>query len=384
MARVEKVLVVGAGVGGMSAGAALAQQGIETDVVEIRPNNAHIYGVGINQPGNSLRALRKIGVLEEVCSVGAQFDGWSFHDPEGRLVVHCPSRLGQEGVPDNNGLSRKDLHAILHRAATEAGATVTYDLTVSDFEQEGGPASVTFSDGRTEDYDLVVAFDGIKSPLRRRLFGDAYDPVYTGHAVWRLTVGRPPEAVNGSLFQAVGAKAGYIPLSPDTMYLLLVTPEPQGTRYPPERFAEMLRERLAPFGGIIGEIRDNIREGDDIVFSPLSEVMLPQPWYQGRILLCGDAAHACTPHLTQGAAMALEDTVVLADELKIDRPIEETLAAFSTRRYPRAKFVQDASRGILDAEMSITAETLAGALEHMREALPGAFAHVGEFLGQPA
>jgi 2-polyprenyl-6-methoxyphenol hydroxylase-like FAD-dependent oxidoreductase len=384
MERVEKVLVVGAGVGGMAAGAALSQRGVETEVVEIRPDDAHVYGVGINQPGNALRALRQIGVLDEVCSVGARFDGWSFHDAQGKLIVHCPSQLGQEGVADNNGLSRRDLHSILHRAATASGAGIRYDVTVADVEESDGRVQVTFTDGRQDAYDLVVAFDGIKSKLRRRLFGDAYDPVYSGHGVWRLTVPRPAEAVTASLFQAVGAKAGFIPLSADEMYLLLVTPEPAGRRHPPERFAELLRERLHPFGGIVGDIRDNIREGDDIVFSPISEVMLPTPWYDGRILICGDAAHACTPHLTQGAAMALEDAVVLAEEIAQGRPVDQTLTAFSARRYPRAKFVQEASRGILDAEMAITAETIDGALEYMRGALPGAFAHFGEVLGRPA
>ena len=382
MAKVEKVLIVGAGIGGLGAGAALAQRGIEVEIVEIKPE-PNVYGVGINQPGNSLRALKSIGVLEEVCDVGFQFNAWRFHDHRGNLVVDVPSQLGGAGIPANNGLSRRDLHSILIRAAERAGVRIAYGTTAAQIAGNGH-ARATLADGREQDYDLVVAFDGINSPLRKRTFGDSHDPVYSGFAVWRVTVPRPAELDYGALYQAVGAKAGHIPLSKDWMYLLLVTPEPAHVRYDKAQFVEMLRERLEPFEGIIGEIRDALKDSDDIVYSPLSEVFLPAPWFHGRLLICGDAAHACCPHTTQGAAMALEDGVVLAEELTQDRPIEETLRAYSERRYPRARFVQDVSRGILNAEMQITQENIEHAFAHMREELPGQFAGVDQFLNNPA
>jgi 2-polyprenyl-6-methoxyphenol hydroxylase-like FAD-dependent oxidoreductase len=382
MGSVNRVLIVGAGIGGLGAGAALAQRGIETDVVEIKPE-PNVYGVGINQPANSLRALQALGVLDEVCAVGFQFDHWTFHDHRGEVVVDVPSRLGGHGIPANSGLSRRDLHRILIGAAERAGARTRYGTSVAELE-DNGAAEVTFTDGSEERYDLVVAFDGIGSPLRRRLFGAEHDPVYTGYAVWRVTIPRPPEIDYGAVYQSIDAKAGHIPLGPETMYLFLVTPEPHHVRYDTGRFVELLRERLQSFEGVVGDIRDNLKEGDDVVFSPLNEVMLPIPWSRGRVVVCGDAAHACCPHITQGAAMALEDAVVLADELSLDRPLADALTAFGERRFPRAKFVQDVSRGILNAEMQITRENIAVALAHMREELPGQFAHVDEFLNQPA
>jgi 2-polyprenyl-6-methoxyphenol hydroxylase-like FAD-dependent oxidoreductase len=382
MGHVKRVLIVGAGIGGLGAGAALAQRGIDTEIVEIKPE-PNVYGVGINQPANSLRALQAIGVLDEVCAVGFEFDHWRFHDHRGELVVDVPSHLGGQGIPANSALSRRDLHSILIGAAERAGAAIRYGTTVADLDGNGA-AEVTLSDGREERYDLVVAFDGLHSELRRRLFGDEHEPVYTGFAVWRVTVPRPAQLDHGALYQWVGAKAGHIPLSPDTMYLLLVTPEPHHVRYETDRFVELLRERLEPFEGVIGAIRDNLRDGDDVVFSPLNEVLLPTPWFQRRVVICGDAAHACCPHTTQGAAMALEDAVVLAEELSRDRPLAELLTAFGERRYPRVKFVQDVSRGILNAEMQITHDNIAAALDHMRADLPGQFAHVDEFLNKPA
>jgi 2-polyprenyl-6-methoxyphenol hydroxylase-like FAD-dependent oxidoreductase len=384
MTDVKKVLIVGAGIGGLGAGAALADRGVEVEIVEIKPE-PNVYGVGINQPANSLRALKAIGVLDEVRAVGFEFHCTKFHDQRGNLVVSVDSKLGGDDVPANTGLTRRDLHDILIGAADRAGAKTTYGTTVSDLRDDNGAVEVTLSDGREEEYDLVVAFDGINSALRKRLFGDQYDPVYTGYGVWRVTVPRPPEVTYCALFQSPGAKAGHIPLSQELMYLLLVHPEPHHARFDRTQHVDMLRERLAPFEGLIGDIRDALKDSDEVVYAPLSEVMLPAPWFKGRVLLCGDAAHACTPHITQGAAMALEDAVVLPDELAAtDRPLEARLQSFGERRYPRAKFVQDVSRGILNSEMQITAENIEHAFAHMREELPGQMAGVDAFLNQPA
>ena len=384
MSDIRKVLIVGGGIGGLGAGAALANRGVEVEIVEIKPE-PNVYGVGINQPANSLRALNALGVLDEVREVGFEFDCTKFHDHCGNLVVSVDSKLGGDDVPANTGLTRRDLHDILIGAAERSGATTTYGTTVSDLSDVNGGVEVKLSDGREEEYDLVVGFDGINSALRRRLFGEQYDPVYTGYGVWRVTVPRPPEVDCCALYQSPGAKAGHIPLSQELMYLLLVHPEPHHARFDRSRHVDMLRERLAPFEGVIGDIRENLKDSDEVVYSPLSEIMLPAPWFKRRVLLCGDAAHACTPHITQGAAMALEDAVVLPEELlATDRPLEGRLTSFGERRYPRAKFVQDVSRGILNAEMQITADNIQHAFAHMRDELPAQMAGVDAFLNQPA
>ena len=111
---------------------------------------------------------------------------------------------------------------------------------------------------------------------------------------------------------------------------------------------------------------------------------MPIPWFKDRVLICGDAAHACTPHLTQGAAMALEDAVVLAEELMDDRPLAESLRAFGERRYPRVKFVQDVSRGILNAEMAITADNIEPRSSTCARRCPVRWAASTTFLNQPA
>lgn len=383
MSGTEKVLVVGAGIGGLAAAAKLAQQGKDVDVVEVKPDST-VFGVGINQPRNSLRALREIGVLDEVLAAGFVYERNRFYDYKGQLIVGVDAVAGDDGVPANCALPRRALHNILIGAADRAGATVTYGTTVADLREREDKVEVTLENGETQAYDLVVAFDGIGSAMRRRLFGDGHEPVYTGYAVWRVSVPRPADVVGCDIYQSPNVKGGYIPLDQDTMYLLLVSPEPEEEWYAKEDFARLLSERMVEFEGPLGTIRDGLKVGDDIIYSPLSEVLLPPPWHKGRVVLGGDAAHACTPHITQGAAMALEDAVVLAAELDGADDLDAALSAYTERRYPRAKFVQQVSRGILDAEMAIDAETLPIAVEQMRKELPGQMAGVEEFLDQAA
>lgn len=383
MARIEKVLIVGAGIGGLAAGALFGRRGAEVELVEIKPE-AKVYGVGINQPGNSLRVLSEIGVLPQILDAGYTFDRWVFHDFHGNEVVSIPTQLGGDGIPPNCALSRRDLQSILIGAAEEAGAEIRYGTTVDDLTETEGRVDVTFRDGSRGSYDLVVGFDGVKSPLRRRLFGGDADPVYTGYGVWRVTVPRPRHIDYGAVYQSYRHKAGHIPLSEETMYLFLVTPEPRDAHFDPADFRQLLSERLEEFEGPVADIRNELTDRSDIVFGHLDEVLLPAPWHQGRVVIGGDATHACTPHITQGAGMALEDASVLVKELESDKPVEQALADYAERRYPRAKFVQDVSRGILQAEMSINAETLEGALEHMAAELPGQFGGVDGFLNQPA
>lgn len=385
MAKVERALIVGAGIGGLAAYTSLAQAGIEADVIEKTPQ-LDVYGVGICQPANSLRVLKRMGLLEEIVDVGWAFEDWLFFDHHENLVCEVHSLLGrgEDGVPAEVGLMRPELHRVLIEAAEREGARVRYGTTVAELAQEGERVAIEFSDGSSGDYDLVIAFDGIKSEMRRRLFGDGHEPVYTGAAVWRVMAPRLPEVVCGGLYQSPTRKAGRTPLGEDKMYMLLVTEEPAGVRYAKDETVELLRERLEEFGGTIGEIRDGLGPDSDVVYSPLSEVMLPTPWHRGRVVLGGDAAHACVPHLNQGAAMAIEDAATLAEELVAGDTVEAALASYSARRYPRVQFAQKASRDVLDAERLINPGNFEESLAGMAAHLPRAAGEVDEVFNQAA
>jgi 2-polyprenyl-6-methoxyphenol hydroxylase-like FAD-dependent oxidoreductase len=367
--RVSRVLIIGGGIGGLTTAAAFAQRGVDVDVVEIRPS-FDIRGVGLGQPANALRALRAIGVLDECLAAGYQFERLRFCDYRGDLIVDHQFQLGGAGIPAMNALPRSDLHRILIGAATRAGARVRRGTTAASIQPAGAQVHVALTDGSTDDYDLVVGFDGNGSSTRRWLFGDAYEPRPYGYAAWRVIVERPPEVTTMAFFQGLGSKTGVMPLTPNTMYLFHIRPEPSDARYPPAELLDLLRERTAGYAGIIGEVMASLTHEHEIVYSPLQPLMVPDPWYRGRVLIAGDAAHASPPHMTQGAGMAMEDGLVLVECLMHDAPLEAQLGEFMQRRFERTAFVQRFSRQMLAAEQAITTDAqLAAASARMRARL---------------
>ena len=120
---------------------------------------------------------------------------------------------------------------------------------------------------------------------------------------------------------------------------------------PANQLHELMRERLASFGGVIGELRETISNPACVVYKPMEVIFMPDPWFRGRVLLIGDAAHSTTPHLGQGAGMAIEDAVVLAEELEGGGEIEGQLTRFMHRRFARCEYIVRASESVGDMQM---------------------------------
>ena len=377
-----RVLVAGAGIGGLSAGIALAQRGVEVEVVEAKPADMPV-GVGLVLPANALRGLSELGVLDQCMTAGVPFDRNRFCEPDGRLIVEVPGLIGRrDGLP-SLAVHRSELHQVLSSAAKEAGAPVTFGTTVSEVRCDGDGAHVRLSDGRSATYDLVAGFDGINSGLRRYVTEPALvRPRYTGFATWRVSAPRAPEVRCGTLFMGAGNKAGLNPLNDDEMYLFATSREPAGTRLDPGLLHEILRARLDGYGGLVAEVLDGLTGPQGIVYSPIEEVRLPR-WCRARVLVAGDAAHATAPQLTQGAAMAVEDAVVLARLLTGAGPVCTVPGRFMRARQARCAFVQDTSKRILSAEMATDAGSVAHRLDRIRE-LPSRAAAVDAVLSRSA
>ncbi|MGW3074314.1 MULTISPECIES: FAD-dependent monooxygenase [unclassified Kitasatospora] len=372
MTRALRVLVHGGGIGGLTLATALAQRGHQVDVAELR-EQLEALGVGIIQPSNALHVMREIGVLEDCLAVGFEWEMLTICDPAGATLAKIPQpRMGD--APSNNGIPRPALARVLADATAKAGVTVRFGTTIDTLAEDAEGVEVTLTDGHAGRYDLVVGFDGIGSPLRRRLYGEKYLPEYTGFANWRVTLPRSPE-VRGVVMSSgnLRAKALLTPISAERMYLGSVFAEAEDFRPDPERAHEQLRERLAGFGGPIAGALAQITDPAAVVYSRISQVTVEDPWHVGRIVLAGDAAHASTPHLAQGAAMAVEDALVLALSLDEADSVPAALAAWEERRRPRAMWVQALSRAVLKQETGTP--TTPEEDELLKVGIPGA-AHV--------
>jgi 2-polyprenyl-6-methoxyphenol hydroxylase-like FAD-dependent oxidoreductase len=342
MASVCSVLIVGGGIGGLTLASALGQRGIHADVVELKRAES-VYGVGIIQPGNALRALERVGLMEPCLQAGFQVSEYRYYDADENLLASLkPLRVAGPDAPAMNMLPRPALHQILRSAAEQAGARIRLGVTVERIDQSDAGARVVLSNDEAGCYDLVVGADGIRSKVRELVFGRELEPRFTGHGVWRYTTKRPANLTFQSMYMGVGVKAGLVPLTAATMYLLLVSNEPGNPWLPADRLGALLCDRMKSFNGMLE--RGEIASAKGIVYVPIEEVILPLPWHKGRVVLIGDAAHASSPHIAQGAAMAIEDAVVLAELLGSDDSVADVLAVFERRRFPRCKFVQDLSR----------------------------------------
>lgn len=367
-----RVLVHGGGIGGLTLAVALARRGHTVEIAEVR-DELDALGVGIIQPSNALHVMREIGVLDACVAAGFEWEVLTICDPAGATLARIPQPR-MDDAPSNNGIPRPALAEVLGEAARAAGATIRFGTTITELSDDGSGAEVTLSDGSSARWDLVVGFDGIGSPLRTRLYGDRFTPEYTGFANWRVTVPRQPE-VRGVVMSTGNhaAKALLTPITDELMYLGAVFAEEPGFRPDPERAHEQLAERLTAFGGPVAEALSHVKDPDAVVHSRISQVTVDEPWHVGRVVLAGDAAHASTPHLAQGAAMAVEDALVLARSLDTEDDVAAALAAWEARRRPRAMFVQNLSRAILKEEMG--AATTPEEDELLEIGIPGA-AHV--------
>jgi len=344
MTDVRSVVIVGGGIGGLTLAVALGRKGIRCDIVELKEAEA-VYGVGIIQPGNALRALRSIDLMDACLAAGFQVDEYRYYDAEENLLASLrPMRLAGPDAPPLNMLPRPALHEILRTAAEKLGARIRLGLTVDRLSQSENGVTAILSNGESVSCDLLVGADGIRSRVRKLVFGDRFEPCFTGHGVWRYTTRRPARLTFQSMYMGVGVKAGLVPLTRDTMYLLLVSNEPENPWFEAEQLGQLLSERMKPFKGMLADLRDEVATASGIIYVPIEEVILPLPWHRGRVVLIGDAAHASSPHIAQGAAMAIEDAVVLADLVAGPATTAAALAAFEQRRFPRCKFVQDLSR----------------------------------------
>jgi 2-polyprenyl-6-methoxyphenol hydroxylase-like FAD-dependent oxidoreductase len=156
-----------------------------------------------------------------------------------------------------------------------------------------------------------------------------------------------------------GGKAGMVPLAPDLCYLHTGQVWPADRPVPRTGLDVILREQLAEHAGPIGELRDRyITDSDNVVVRPLESILMPSPWFRGRVVLIGDAVHAPTSKLGQGAAMTIEDAIVLSQELSSEQSVQDALEAFVERRYERCKFIVEASTQICRWELGLDRDTL--------------------------
>lgn len=345
----QNILIVGGGIGGLTSAIALGRAGHRATIIEKDPAWA-VYGVGIIQQGNVIRAVKELGIIDDFLDAGFGFDFVEVFTPTGLKVARIPSPKLVDGYPASVGIGRRALHEVLGKQAKAAGADIRLGVIADALEDDGDGVTVHFSNGGSERFDIVIGADGLYSRTREQIFPDAPKPEFTGQAVWRYNFQKPDDL---DCLQAYEGKigAGLVPLASDLMYLFLTTPEPGNPRYPLEGLAAAMRGKLDGMPAAITELATQITDDAAVVYKPLEALFISGDWHKGCTVLLGDAIHATTPHLGQGAGMAIEDSLVLADEITRAETPADAFIAYRARRHDRCKFIVETSLSLCRSQL---------------------------------
>ena len=250
------------------------------------------------------------------------------------------------------------------RVSRTVGFALHEDIDITDFTQtpssfdfaielDADGVDVSFTDGQRRRYDLVIGADGLYSKVRETVFPSAPTPRYSGQAVWRAVLPRPPEIQTATMWMGPRVKPGVNPVSKTEMYLFVTEPRPSNEHVDPATFATRLRALLEDFPApVLKAIREQIGPDSQIVFRPLEGLLMPRPWSKGRVVLIGDTVHATTPHLASGACIGIEDALVLAEELGRTGDVGRALNAFENRRWERCRMVVENSARLGEIEVA--------------------------------
>jgi 2-polyprenyl-6-methoxyphenol hydroxylase-like FAD-dependent oxidoreductase len=336
----RSAVIVGGGLGGVTAAVALGRGGWDVTLLERAPEFGEV-GAGITLLANALAALDRIGLGAEVGSEGSWDVPGGIRTRSGRWIARMSAReLGDRTTAGSLGIHRARLHALI-RAHLDPAVLVPGADVVG--VRDGEVRYVSGGREHTVTADLVIGADGLRSRVRDHV-APSPRPRYIGSTAWRgVTSGRWVTEEPVAITWHRGQEFGVVPLADGRMYWYATECAPEGAHNPHER--DYLLRRYSDWHAPVGDL---IRATADeaVIRHDLYELAAPLPSYvRGSVALLGDAAHAMAPTLGQGACQAIEDAVVLAICLEpADEPLAAALHRYDRLRRPRTQAMARTAR----------------------------------------
>lgn len=339
MNRDVSILIVGGGIGGLTVGAALKAKGFHPTIVERAENWAPV-GAGIVLGINAMQVADRLGLTGALVERGRVLDTMQVSDYRGETLNSMSLDILRERHGPSITIHRAKLHEALLTAHSDTAIWMGTSLT--NVAGESG-LELNRADGTssTHHFDIVVGADGIRSTVRDQLFPKT-SFTYSGYTCWRFVANDVPEVTETCEMWGKGRRFGVVPLPNGQVYCFSTLnaapndPSMKSVGWP--EFKELFGE----FGGDVPKILDSIDDDVPLIHGDLEQVYLPR-WFSDSAVLLGDAAHAMTPNMGQGAAMAIEDAWVLAECLAEEGTVGGAFDRYQKRRQPRVNSIQHQS-----------------------------------------
>lgn len=338
-----KTIIIGAGIGGLTAAIALQQKGIPYEIFDAAPGNRPV-GAGLLLGSNAMNVYEKLHLLSVLRERSCMAHELLLIDQKGHILQRQSNVLFRKRF--GNGAH------FIHRAALQQTLLEAVEQPVQwgkrcrEVVQTASKVTAYFEDGTAATGDLLIGADGIRSVVREQYVEKAVYR-YSGQTSWRATVPIDlPETEQLSpavIWGSNGFRTSFAQVGPQQVYCWFTKKNPAGQLLPPEAALDYLHQELRDYTGYMHTVLQHVTP-DMLLQTDLSDIAPLRGWHHHRIVLIGDAAHATMPHLAQGASLAIEDAYVLAGCLQQCPEIAAALHLFEQRRMPRVKKIVRTSR----------------------------------------
>jgi 2-polyprenyl-6-methoxyphenol hydroxylase-like FAD-dependent oxidoreductase len=338
----KQFAIVGGGIGGLTLGIALQRKGYNVSIYEGAPALKPL-GAGITLAGNAVKALIQIGIAEQILQAGKVLQSLIIKDQKGNILTQTNAEeLSRKfGVINSFSIHRGDLQNILLSQLQPGSLTTGKRLL--DFNQTSSGVALYFEDGTTASTDYLIACDGIHSVARKKLIPQS-ETRYSGYTCWRAVIDDVPSDLKlneTSETWGKGSRFGIVPLANRKLYWFACINaqknDPLLRNYKVPDLLTYFSNFHTPIADILKRTKnEQLIWGDIIDLKPITKFAF------GKIVLAGDAAHATTPNMGQGACMAIEDAAVLSNCIEEYSTVDEAFEKFEAKRIARTtKIVND-------------------------------------------
>ena len=335
-----EIAILGGGIGGLTTAIALNKIGLQPTIYEAA-SEIKAVGAGISLAGNAIKAFQKLKIDKEIITEGRLLKSFFIKDEKGKVITKTEIPAKNYSHANNFTIHRTNLHKVLMGFLNPE--QIITNKSGINFEHKGDKLLLHFSDGTSKLIDYLIAADGINSAIRRNLLPTS-KPRYAGYTCWRAVIDSRDLDLNETS-ETWGSKGrfGIVPLNYGKLYWFACVKAKEHDQRLKNFNIEDLKKLFQDYHTPIPEILSQTKS-ENLIWNDIMDIAPLKHYAFKNILLLGDAAHATTPNMGQGACQAIEDAIILADELGKAESIEEGFIAFENRRIARTNYIINQSR----------------------------------------